>query len=214
MGATRVRFDLGTYVGVFAALLVGAAAYGLVRQASSALTWVAVGIVLALALNPLVERIQGRLGCRRAVAVGLCGLGLVSLLSAVVALLGPTAIDQARSFRDDIPETVRDFYDFPIIGDRLERADAADKVVEWVDELPSRVDDDAVSGVVDDLVGGASAAVAVALVTIAVLLDGERLVALIGSLVPDDHRPARTTSAGSCTRRSGGTSADRSPSPR
>ena len=167
---------------------MGAAVYGVARVAAGALTWVAIGVVLALALNPLVERIRERLGCRRTVAVGLTSLLLLILVSAMVALLGPTAIEQARSLREDLPGTVRDFYDFPVIGDRLADANAADKVVEWVDELPSRVDDDAVSGVVDNLLGGASAALAVALVTISVLLDGERLVRLIRQLVPVEHR--------------------------
>ncbi len=182
------RFDTATYVGIFVALLVGAALYSLARIATRSLTWVAAGVILALALSPVVASLQRRLNCRRAVAVGLLALLLIGGFGLIVAFLGPPAIDEAQRFRADLPDTVRDLYNWPIVGDRLNDADAADRVVEWIDDLPERIDDDTVSSLIEDLLGGLTAALAVALVAVAVLLDGERLIRLSRRLVPEHHR--------------------------
>src|SRR3954447_2000832 len=85
-------------IAVLLAAFVGLVALtGLVRSAPRTITALIIGGLLALALNPLVEATQRRVGCHRAVAVAfvlvLFGVSVVALL----ALVGPPAVRQARS---------------------------------------------------------------------------------------------------------------------
>src|SRR5690606_39770030 len=53
---------------------------------------------------------------------------LLTVAAAVVVLLvAPAAIEQSRDFSDELPATVREIYGWPVIGSRLEEADAANR---------------------------------------------------------------------------------------
>ena len=80
-------------------------------------------------------------------------------------------------------------YDFPVIGPRLERANAADRVQQWAEELPAHIDTDTITNLTSALVSGAATLFTVAVVAFVVLLDGEFLVARVRRLVPARHRP-------------------------
>jgi putative heme transporter len=83
---------------------------------------------------------------------------------------------------------VHGLYHLPIVGSRLEHADAAGTVQRWVKDLPARVDSDTISEVTQSLLGGAVALVTVVLVAVAVLLDGEILVRRVRDLIPASGR--------------------------
>src|SRR4051794_5399032 len=81
-------------VAVFLAGLVALIAFiGLVRGAGRPLTWIAIGTLLALSLDPLVSRLEARVG-RRSVAVGTVLAGFLVAVVALVALFGPPAARQ------------------------------------------------------------------------------------------------------------------------
>jgi len=112
-------------------------------------------------------------------------------------LLGPAAVRQARKFSDELPTVLQRLTELPIIGHRLAEADVPAQIEQWLQDLPARVggNDAAIERVVNAVVGGALAAFFTLLVTVVVLLDGERVVRLLRRLVPVPQR-ARADRAG------------------
>lgn len=158
------------------------------RNIPDTLARVALGLIFALALDPVVARISRRLGCSRGKAVALVGLVAISLFALVVAVVGPQAVRQAQSFSADAPETVDKLTTVPVVGDLLQRADAPTRIREWVQELPERLDDRAIARLIEGLVGGVVAGLTVLIVGIAVLADGEVLASRLRALTPARHR--------------------------
>ena len=142
--------------------------------------------MFALALDPIVGAIRRNWGWPRSRSVLLVAGGAIVLVTIVVVGMGPQAAAQARNVTSDIPQTVREFYDLPVVGGWLEDNDAATKVDEAIEELPGKISDRSVTRTVEGMVGGALSTVLVLAVTVAVLLDGEYLVAAVHRLLP--HR--------------------------
>lgn len=185
------RIVLGWQSGAWlAAGVIGALALlGFARSVTPGLTSVGVGVLLAFALDPLVVRIRTRFGCSRALAVGLVGTTFIVLLAFLVLVLGPPAVDQAGEFGRELPETVEDLYELPLAGGWLADADAATRVEEWVDDLPARIDEQTIRDVAERVIGGLLSALVVALIGIAVLVDGDRLVRRLLAALPGTVEP-------------------------
>ena len=62
----------------------------------------------------------------------------IALVVTVVVGMGPQAVDQARKVTSDVPQTVREFYDLPVVGGWLEDNDAATRAEEAIEDLPAR----------------------------------------------------------------------------
>lgn len=162
---------------------------GLLRNTPSSVTRIGVGILLAFALDPLVVRLRNRLGCSRTAAVAMVGVLVGSLLALLVLVLGPPAVEQAERFGRELPETVEDLYTFPLVGGWLEERDAAEEVRDWAADLPAQIDTDSVTEVARSVLDGVLAAVMVLVVALAVLIDGDRLVARIQAAIPNSAEP-------------------------
>jgi putative heme transporter len=179
-----VAWVLGAFVGLLALT-------NLIRVAPRAVTVLAVGTLLALALTPLVTAAQRRLHLGRPGAVATVVAGLVLLAVAAMALLLPPAVRQGRELGGDLDEVVGQIETLPVIGDDLAEAGTADKVRQWIEDLPDRLEGD------ETPIGEAAVRVAdgfiafffTLLVTISLLLDGERLVRGVRRLVPPARRP-------------------------
>ncbi len=182
-----VDLDLATVLYVVGAVLAVWALLGLSRSAVDSLTKIVVGLVLALAFDQVVSRLQARRWSRGAAAAVVCG-SFLAVLVALATFVGPPAARQAAQFGRQLPETVEDFYKLPVVGPRLERADAAEEVQRRLAELPTSITADTVTGLVDRVVGGLTGVVEVMLVTFAVLLDGQLIVARARRAVPERHR--------------------------
>ena len=180
--------DATAIVTLIVALLAGFALFGVFDRAGGMLTRIGIGLVLALALDGLVERIRRGLHQTRSVAVVIVAVALVAVAATVVLVLGPPAISQARDFATSLPQTVRDLYGLPTIGDWLRRADAATADELRVDDLPANVSTANITDVAESLFGGVVTAVIVVVTTFAVLLDGERLVGLFRRALPLRYR--------------------------
>jgi predicted PurR-regulated permease PerM len=167
--------------GLFVAFLL----VGLLRNIPGSLTRIAVGLLLALALDPIVVRVRHWLRCSRATAVGVVSIGVAALFTLLVFVLGPPAVEQAREFGDELPDTVRDLYSLPLVGDWLEQRDAAEEVEDWAADLPARIDDDSITQVAQSILDGAQAALMVLFVGLAVLLDADRLIGRVQAALPD-----------------------------
>jgi predicted PurR-regulated permease PerM len=163
---------------------------GLVRNTPGSITRIGVGMLLAFALDPLVVRLRKRLGCSRTVAVALVGVLAGGVFALLVFVLGPPAVEQAERFGRELPQTVEDLYSFPLVGSWLEERDAAQEVRDWAADLPARVDTDSLTEVARGVLDGVAAALIVLVVGLAVLIDGDRLIARILAAIPDAAEPA------------------------
>jgi putative heme transporter len=184
--SVELRLKPGVFVHIVGGLLVAFAGFALLRSAPKALTTIAVGSVFALALDPIVGAIRRNWGWPRATSVLLVAGSSIVLVTIVVVGMGPQAVAQARKVTSDVPQTVREFYDLPVVGGWLEDNDAVTRVDEAIEELPGKISDRNVTRTVEGMVGGALSTILVLGVTVAVLLDGDYLVAAIRRLVP--HR--------------------------
>jgi putative heme transporter len=162
---------------------------GLLRNTPASLTRIGVGLLLAFALDPVVVRVRHRLGISRAGAVGLVSLGVAAVFAILVFVLGPPAIEQAEEFGRELPDTVEDLYSFPVVGGWLEDRNAAEEVRQWAEDLPGRVDTDSITDIARSVLDGVLAAVMVMVVGLAVLVDGDRLVARLLAALPDNVEP-------------------------
>ena len=167
-----------------------AALTGLVRGAARTMTWILVGALVALALDPLVSKLKRRLGGHRAVAVAVVLFGFLAAVVALVALFGPPAIEQARDLGSDLPGVVEDLGRLPIVGEQLREAGVPEQVEQFLDALPERLAGDTtpIERVGQSLLGGLLAAVTTILVAITLLLDGEHLLSRARRLVPVGRR--------------------------
>lgn len=174
---------------VFAAVAAGAAAaWAIATNAPDMVTRIAVGVLLGVALSPLVSAVQRRFDAPRGRAAAAVGGGLVLFFVAVVLLVAPPAVDQAGTFSDELPATVRDLYSWPIVGQRLEATDAAGDVRDLIDRLPARLDDQTLAELGQRLIGGFLSAVVVGITALGVLIDGERVVRRVRAAVPPAHQ--------------------------
>jgi predicted PurR-regulated permease PerM len=147
-----------------------------------------VGVLVGVALSPVVSATQRRWGTTRGSAVAIVGAALTVAVAVVVLLVAPAAIQQSREFSEELPSTVREFYSWPIVGPRLDEADAATKVEEWIEDAPARVDDATLADVGERLLGGVLSAVVVLITALGVLIDGEIVVRRFRVLVPARER--------------------------
>jgi hypothetical protein len=154
------------------------------------LTWIVIGTVVAVALDPVVDAVQRRMQVRRGVAIGVVGAAVVGTALAVVIFLGPPAVREAQSFSNDLPGVVERLGELPIIGERLREANAPERVQEFIEELPTRLsnDDEPLVRIVESAFGGALAMFSVVLVTLVLLLDGHRIVQGVRRVVPLSRR--------------------------
>lgn len=196
-GPTRVVIDLDVAsVLTFAVVAgVGMASWAVVTTAPDMVTRISVGIVVGVALAPLVSAVDRRWSTGRGQASAIVGGLLMLAVASVVLLVAPAAVDQARTFSDELPATVADLYSWPIVGERLEDADAAREVASAIDELPARLDDETLGELGERLIGGAFSTVVVLITALGVLVDGERIVRRVRALVPPS-RQARADEMG------------------
>jgi predicted PurR-regulated permease PerM len=183
-----VDVDTWSFLALAAAALVAMAVFAVVSVADDVLTGVGVGAVVGIALSPVVSAVQRRWDTTRGSAVVLVGTGLALAIAAVVLLVAPAAVRQAQDFSDELPQTVEDFYTWPIVGPRLQEADAAGRVEEWIQDAPANVDDATLSDLGERLLGGVVSAVVVLVTALGVMVDGEIVVRRFRSLVPAGRR--------------------------
>jgi predicted PurR-regulated permease PerM len=181
---------------VFAAVAaVAAAAWAITTSAPDMVTRIVVGILLGVALSPLVSAVQRRWGTSRGAAAAAVGGGLIVFFAAIVLLVAPPAVDQAGTFSREVPATVRDLYSWPIVGPRLAKADAATKVEDLIQRLPAQLDDQTLAQLGERLLGGFFSTVVVVITALGVLVDGERVVRRVRAVVPPS-RQARADEIG------------------
>ena len=188
MSRRTVDLDWRSVV-VASALVIGlVAVVGLIRSAPRAVTAAVLAVLLVLALDPLVDRVQNGLRFRRGAAVAVVLAGLLVAVALITLLLVPPTVRQVSRFPSEIPRVAQQLGQLPVVGDDLRRAGVEQRVQQFLDDLPRYV---VSGGLVRFGRSLADAVVAVAmtlLLTVALLLDGTRLVGLARRAVPQEHR--------------------------
>ena len=187
-GPTGARDEVVFVSMIGVGLLLALAVLAVFRSAPRELTVLGVGVLLALALDPVLRATQRRFDCSRAVGTLIVGAVFAAVLAGIVLFLAPQATDQASRFAEELPATVEEFYGWPLVGDRLEEADAVGAVERFVDELPDRIDADSLASIGGRVIGGLGAALLVLITAIGVLFDGEALVARVRRAIPEERR--------------------------
>lgn len=192
-GGTRserivVDIDPWSFVALALAGGVALAMFAISSLAKDVLTGIGVGVLLGMAVSPVVSRVQRRWGTSRGLAVVTVGTGLTLAVAAVVVLVAPAAVAQSQEFSDELPSTVRQFYSWPVIGDRLAEADAAGSVERWIEQAPADIDDATLARLGERLLGGVLSALIVVVTALGVLVDGEVVVRRFRTLVPAERR--------------------------
>ena len=189
-GTDRVDLDPHSAVPLAIAFSILAISVWLVRSIPRTLAATAIAGLIAMALNPLVDALRRRTGWHRryAAAAVLTTAGVI-LVTAITLVTVPT-INQARDINKEIPKTVKQLGDLPIVGPRLREANASKKVEDWLHGLPKRLSvnttpiADAASAIAD----GVAAALFTLLLAITLVLDGEYLVSSVRRIVPHSRR--------------------------
>jgi predicted PurR-regulated permease PerM len=162
-----------------------------VRSIPRTLALTVIASLLAFALMPVVEAMRRRTGWNRKIVapVVLIGAGIMAVTT--IVLVAVPTINQVQQFNKDIPKTVDQLGELPVIGPRLREADASTKVRKWLDEFPKRLDVNStpVANAAGTIADGIAATLIALLLAITLVLDGERLVGMGRQLVPPKRRP-------------------------
>jgi predicted PurR-regulated permease PerM len=151
----------------------------LVWQIRSVIGIVFVALFLAVALGPAVDFFERRLRGRRAIAILLTYLSLVSFVGLIGFLVVPPIVEQTAKFVENVPEYVADLRDNSQIRKLDQKYDVTHRLEQEAAKLPARFGDAA--STLQALVAGVFTAV-ITIVTVLVLaffflLDGRRLFA-------------------------------------
>jgi predicted PurR-regulated permease PerM len=162
-----------------------------VRSIPRTLTSVAIAVLLALALNPIVEAVQRRTRWSRGPAVAAVLANFALAIALLLVLVVPPTFRQVRNFDDQVPKVVKNLDDVPFFGDDLRKANASEKVQKWLDELPQRlsVNEKPLAHAANTLADGIGTFFITLLLAVTLLLDGELFVNGVRSLVPQRRKP-------------------------
>ncbi|MGI9029942.1 MAG: AI-2E family transporter [Ilumatobacteraceae bacterium] len=190
-GADRLRLQLDWRQGawIIAVVLAALAFLAIVANASVVLTQAGIGIIVALALDPLADVIQRRWRLRRGVAVAILGLAILGFAVLLIVVLGPAAVNEAGQFSEQLPKVLDEIEQLPLIGTWAQENDFAQNVQDWIRQLPEQFTDERIAEIAGTLVLGLVSITVVSVVAISALVDGDDLVARFRRLLPAERRP-------------------------
>jgi predicted PurR-regulated permease PerM len=186
----RLDIDPRSAVPIAGAFAILAISIWFIRSIPRTLALTAIASLLAFALIPVVEAVRRVTGWNRryVAALVLVGTGVIAVTTIVIVAV-PT-INQVSQFNKDIPKTVDQLGQLPIIGPKLREADASKKVRQWLDNFPKRLDVNStpIANAAGTIADGITATLFALLLAITLVLDGERLVNMGRRLVPIRRR--------------------------
>ena len=149
-----------------------------------------IGFVIALALNPVIERVTRRTGHRQAAITVVVTL-FVLAAAAFATFAVPTAVDQARTIPDQVPKLVSQLDDLPLVGPTLANLNLSDRLNETLDELPQTLDsqDTAINSLVSSAGDGLVAALWAFILVVCLLADGPTLLRGLHDAIPARRQP-------------------------
>jgi predicted PurR-regulated permease PerM len=197
--AGRIVVDISTrsMVRVVVALLAVGLLATLASEMRDVIVWIFAAAFLAIALNPLVERLEPRLGRRPAATVVFIGfvIGFVAILTALVAPF-VTQVDQLTTA---VPSAISEAKHNPTLRNLDRRFHLAQHAKQHLDTLPNIV-----FGAADTVLGGAVAVSTVFFLTLFLLYELPALSRVALSQIPPERRPRVVAAAQHMNRNIGG----------
>jgi predicted PurR-regulated permease PerM len=187
-----VEYDVDprTVAAMVACFLVVVSVIALFRSAPHAMTAVTIGVLLALALNPLVEIVMRKLRMPRRWSVVAVFAAALTLVVGLGFLLIPPATRQVAGVSEQLPRSIAELGQIPVIGSYLENANVPAKMTEFLKEVPNRLggDQSPLGPAIRSLLSGFFAGGVVLLLAVCLLLDGGRLLGHARRLIPEQRR--------------------------
>jgi len=187
----HIDIDPRSAIPICVAFAILAVSIWFVRSIPRTLALMVIASLLAFALMPVIEALRRRTGwSRRLVApMVLVAAGMIAVTT--IVLVAVPTINQVRQFKKEVPKTVDQLGQLPIIGPRLREANASKKVRQWINDIPKRLDVNStpVAHAAGTIADGIAATLIALLLAITLVLDGERLVGMGRQLVPPKRRP-------------------------
>jgi len=184
----RWMLDWRSFGYIVIAVLAALAVLAVVKHSETMLTRISIGVLIALALDPVADSIERRLHGRRGLAVTAVAFLVLGVAALVVGVLGPRAVTEIRQFSSQFPETVGDLERLPIVGGWIEDQDLQKRAKDWVEDLPDQFTDERLAATASTLVSDVASVAGVAVVAISVLIDGENLIQRFRRLLKPNRR--------------------------
>jgi predicted PurR-regulated permease PerM len=195
----RLTIDVsgGAVAKIVAGLLVLGILAGLLDRMRDVLVWTFAALFLAIALNPLVERLEPRIGRRPAATVVFLGF-VIGFVAVVAAFVAPfvTQVDQLSTA---LPQAITDAKHNSTINRLDQRFHIADHAKEHLDTLPSII-----FGAADTVLGGAVAVSTIFFLTLFLLYELPAMGRVALSQIPPKRRPRVIAAAHHMNRNIGG----------
>ena len=195
----RVTIDIaGTAViKIVAGLLVLAFVGGVLGKMRDVFIWVLAAAFLAIALNPLVEKLEPRIGRRPAATVVFLGF-VVGFIAVVIAFVAPF-VTQVDKFNKALPQAIAEAKHNSTIQRLDHRFHIATHLKEHLSTLPNLI-----FGAAGSVLGGAVAVSTVFFLTLFLLYELPGIGRVILSQVAPDRRPRVEAAARHMNRNIGG----------
>jgi predicted PurR-regulated permease PerM len=149
----------------------------LVIDLSPVPAWIVIGIVLAMALDPLVGWLTDHTVVGRGAAVGSVVVGVLALVVTMLVFAVPSIVDSVRDLDDELPQIAADLERLPVIGDELAERGVADRLQTTLEEAPDRLASDTgpLERTLRSIGDGLVATFWILLITVTGLIDGQRV---------------------------------------
>ncbi len=103
-----VLFRPRTVLTVLGVIIATAAVLEVLWIARHVLSWIFIAVFLSLALNPAVDRLEGRFGGRRGAATAVVYVATLALIIGIALLFIPTLVNQVDDFAQKVPDYLDD----------------------------------------------------------------------------------------------------------
>src|SRR4051812_11904595 len=182
---------------IVAGLLLLAFVGDLAGRMRDIFVWILAATFLAIALNPLVERLEPRLGRRPAATIVVIGF-VILFIGVVIALVAPF-VTQVDDLSTGLPKAISDAQHNSTVQRLDARFHLADRAKEHMDTLPN-----VVFGTADTVLGGLFAISTVFFLTLFLLYELPGICRLGLSQIPHQRRPRVVAAAEHLNRNIGG----------
>ena len=162
-------------------------------HARGVITWVLIAAFLAMAVNPLVDRLQTKVGLARAWAAAIVYLAVLALIGAIGFSFIPTLVSQVNDFAEALPGYIKNLTEG---RGRLGFLETEYHIVERVKEQVSAGGAGKVFGlsgtalmITKSVFTTVAAVVTIAFLTFFMILEGPRWMDRIYGLLPEESQP-------------------------
>ena len=165
----------------------------LIWTARGVITWVLIAAFLAMAVNPLVDRLQHRVGMARGWAAAIVYVAVLAVIAAIGFSFIPTLVNQVNDFANALPGYVKDL---TAGRGRLGFLETKYHVVDRVKEQVSAGGAGKVFGLSDtaltitkSVFSTVAAVVTITFLTFFMILEGPKWMERVYGLLPEESQP-------------------------